>query len=59
MNVQAQLTADEELKQEQRLKCTNQERNIFALWDDYVVNKLDRKELLREVSKIYKPCSRI
>ena len=32
---------------------------MFELWDDYVVNKLDGKELLREISKIYKPCTRI
>ena len=59
MDVQAQFSSKEKLKQVQRLKYKNQQTKILLLWEDYVANKLDGEQLLGEISKIYKPCTQI
>ena len=55
VDVQAQLIADQKMKQVQCIKYKNQQKKILVLQVDYVVDKVDGKELLREISKIYKP----
>ena len=59
MDVQAQLIGEEKLKHVQCIKYKNQQTKMFGLQDDYVVNKLNGKELLHAISTIYKPCPHI
>ena len=49
MDVQAQLIAEEILKQVQHLKYKNQQTKIFALWEVYIVkkNRMERSYFVR------------
>jgi hypothetical protein len=59
VTLQAQLVADDKLKRDQRAKYKKQQGKIFDLWDKYSAGDLDVKELLKEMSKVHCPPTRM
>jgi hypothetical protein len=59
VDIQAQFISDDKLKRDQRQHFKQQQAKMFSMWDDFSSDKLDSLDLLREISKVYKPVTRV
>jgi hypothetical protein len=59
VETQLQFVTDEKLKRSQRAHYRRQQTKIFSLWDSFVAGNVDAKALLKEISTIYRPPTRI
>lgn len=59
VDIQSQFINDDKLKRDQRERYKAQQGKIFTLWENFTDNNLDARELLRDMSKVYRPVTRL